>query len=898
MAEGQIVIQVIADGSAAEAGLSKTADGMKKVQTAGQQLQSGFKSLQAVAGALGITLGAAMVVRALKQFVTEAVEAATQTENFRNALNAALPVGTSYAEAMDQVGAATRGMMAEWEMASATNSMLATGIAKTTEEAAQLIDAGIVLTTVFKANGASMDRYIRLLQNGSKFLFDNFGMSMRLVDINTQLIMTNTGLSREEAKLQAIREYAIKHGKRYRNSIGELAKTQRQLNSATTDFKSAVGTALKPALVESRREATYLIRKLEDLVDALNDYRDANKEASERATELLKVWTILMPIFGGGVQTVSTISFILDKLGAGTKLAAEGYEGLGHQAEAFRKYAAVQIPVVKELTYHMQFLEDRMTDTRKTFQDSWEDIRTWSYIAVESFGEVEQAGTNYITSLGTGFIAMGQMQTDSATSTGQYYSDLATIQSDALVDRETLEAAHTENLAKIEADRQAAIDYVRTGAWNRTVEQELIEEKWHNDFYDRATEAEIAAYEARLGVINEKEAEKKRVLATARAEQLAADKKAYAHLLLQLSLTAIEAKGILLELPGYGKVSVEQMVVAIESGLFPISPAFSKMLGTTQAQLAGSFEGSQIIAAKNISDIETDFTNALNNKMTPAITDMGIESDTTFTDMGIAVLGVRDDSLTPLDDALVNLNENTLRRTKESSKTTTDDMGTKWNDLLSLSIVPLNAGLISPDTGTVGALGAVKDKSKIMKDDMEKDLDAIIKKIKDEGGLISTFKDAVIELVNIKNKGGEATTAIGQMWTSNEDHLGNLENAFEDLTDELEDMAKAARDAAKAIDDIEYDGGGGGGGGQQVYDPLTGNWRQKYYQHGADFIVPPGYSNDSYPMRVGTGEHVQVTPRGQLGNAGRAMTVNIQGNWSPETEQDMMRFTKMLAMLG
>ncbi len=35
------------------------------------------------------------------------------------------------------------------------------------------------------------------------------------------------------------------------------------------------------------------------------------------------------------------------------------------------------------------------------------------------------------------------------------------------------------------------------------------------------------------------------------------------------------------------------------------------------------------------------------------------------------------------------------------------------------------------------------------------------------------------------------------------------------------------------------------------------------FASGADFIVPPGYPNDSYPMRVQSGEHVKVTPAGQ-----------------------------------
>ena len=34
---------------------------------------------------------------------------------------------------------------------------------------------------------------------------------------------------------------------------------------------------------------------------------------------------------------------------------------------------------------------------------------------------------------------------------------------------------------------------------------------------------------------------------------------------------------------------------------------------------------------------------------------------------------------------------------------------------------------------------------------------------------------------------------------------------------------------------------------------------------GADFIVPSGYPNDSFPMRVQSGEHVQVTPAGKTG---------------------------------
>jgi len=39
------------------------------------------------------------------------------------------------------------------------------------------------------------------------------------------------------------------------------------------------------------------------------------------------------------------------------------------------------------------------------------------------------------------------------------------------------------------------------------------------------------------------------------------------------------------------------------------------------------------------------------------------------------------------------------------------------------------------------------------------------------------------------------------------------------------------------------------------------------HSEGANFVVPPGYPNDSYPMRVESGEHVVVTPAGRDSNS-------------------------------
>ena len=56
------------------------------------------------------------------------------------------------------------------------------------------------------------------------------------------------------------------------------------------------------------------------------------------------------------------------------------------------------------------------------------------------------------------------------------------------------------------------------------------------------------------------------------------------------------------------------------------------------------------------------------------------------------------------------------------------------------------------------------------------------------------------------------------------------------------------------------------------------------FRSGADFIVPPGFANDSFPMRVESGEHVKVTPAADVaadvaaGKAGSGLTINVSGN--------------------
>lgn len=58
---------------------------------------------------------------------------------------------------------------------------------------------------------------------------------------------------------------------------------------------------------------------------------------------------------------------------------------------------------------------------------------------------------------------------------------------------------------------------------------------------------------------------------------------------------------------------------------------------------------------------------------------------------------------------------------------------------------------------------------------------------------------------------------------------------------------------------------------------------------GADFVVPPGFPNDSYPMRVQSGEHVEVTPAGKAKPSDAGVVAEMR-----TIRNDIRRMTRQL----
>jgi hypothetical protein len=86
------------------------------------------------------------------------------------------------------------------------------------------------------------------------------------------------------------------------------------------------------------------------------------------------------------------------------------------------------------------------------------------------------------------------------------------------------------------------------------------------------------------------------------------------------------------------------------------------------------------------------------------------------------------------------------------------------------------------------------------------------------------------------------------------------------------------------------------------YPDVSGGFAGKGYASGADFTVPAGFPNDSYPMRVQSGEHVQVTPAGQQsGDAAvlqQILAAVSRGNRSPSARDIGSEVARALVTAG
>jgi hypothetical protein len=170
------------------------------------------------------------------------------------------------------------------------------------------------------------------------------------------------------------------------------------------------------------------------------------------------------------------------------------------------------------------------------------------------------------------------------------------------------------------------------------------------------------------------------------------------------------------------------------------------------------------------------------------------------------------------------------------------------------------------------------------------------------------YKEDVTKLVAAYKQGGEEAipkfiAGLGGLetnWASQSKGIQEVRTEIINLQSSLDLLVSKSYNVAvnmvTGTSSAIYTNGGRGktsatNSSNTYVDPLSGPGGA----NGLDFTVPPGYPNDSYPMRVQSGEHVVVTPAGEASkSAGNTYNFYYSGNASAqqiEQAYEMARIT-------
>lgn len=265
---------------------NQAAGAFRQVETEVKGLTTSLDRVNKLLGAFGLAIGASEAVQLGKQLS----DAARAANDAKGALTAAVQGITTYKEAMAAAQQVTEGMVSRTELASALTTIYGSKLASSAQEAAQLASAGSILTGVFKDAGASMDLYVRLLNSGSRELFNNFGLSQQLVSQLQAQIEASGKLSGEEARLEAVRIGLLQTAEKYKAALSDDTVAAKQFEAATSDLQAALGQLILPTVTESMANLGVVIR---GTADAMNELPGPVQAAAQGLIDMVSPLTTI-----------------------------------------------------------------------------------------------------------------------------------------------------------------------------------------------------------------------------------------------------------------------------------------------------------------------------------------------------------------------------------------------------------------------------------------------------------------------------------------------------------------------------------------------------------------------------------------------------------------------------
>lgn len=797
----ELLIQIKANASQMKKELGAASSSLKSMKKSGEQAGGSLDKLKGLAGTFGLAIGAAGAAKAVFDFSKESVKAFAELENFRGALEASLPAGASYVEFMDKARIATSNTMSELELAQAGTTLFAGGLAGTTDEASKLIAAGSTLTGVFAANGASMEKFVRLLASGNKVLLDNFGLTAEQVKAIQKQIEATEGLSGEEAKLAAVREAVIQQAEKFATSMGDTTKASLELSAATEDLKATFGESLAPSVSATQTQLAGLLRGIVDAKKAADEYDESLLANVESYDEYIKKSGAIL---GKVTLTRSEFNALRETTEEATEATGEfAHENIKLGITVLDTSAAVEAQ--EKAMEEEQKAADALEKAIQKDTQALVDMR----IAQEETAEAAREMANeMMIAQAEVFLDLKSLREDAVESEQEFNDTLASIRGDASERQASEQQELADRLATISSDREEKIQEILAKSGDQT--QEKTDEqlaKWNQHFAKLEAETRTG-YTEQNTAINEALVEREASLQAAREKELAQQKEALEKLKLQAALTILETQGLLEEFTGGIATSASDAAALIEAGILPVSVDMAKALGDITKDLTKTSEEAAKQAEKNAELIGNALAGTLEGEAQPAIEDTG----TAFGNFGDTLTQKSEQEITPA-----------IQETDQA-----------FLDMSNITLPDLDRTTRDTATSAVSSVGRMEEKV----DELAMAVEAV-------------------DMMSIAEEAEAAANAISSSFEAAGDSIEDtLIPVLNQLVIDLDEVGAAANSAAGAVSSVgaaPAGGGGGGGGGVGMQEGGSLIVPQRF-RRGLPIIVHPGEEvNVTAAKNVGRG---------------------------------------------
>lgn len=747
--------------------------------------------------------------------------------------------------------------------------------------------AGTTLRGVMLSLSAPTKKAQVVLDELGVSIFDADGKMRPLPDILNQVSEATSGMSDEQKTLalktivgtkrlagfQVLLESGGDALAQYANELGrggtaaEVASTQLDnlegdmtlLNSAFSGFKLAAFELMEPTLRSASQALTGFVsdlteganawtqvfedvatiqswreenvkaaieagqsygpyqRQVRTAVEAINELNQASQAYVPSATEIITRSVAQARAMSGISQESSNAITSLESLADATSDLAQAEIDESQQSLELNRVRNIGLFVIDEATVAQNALTHEINLQKE---------------AREAAIRAEQREQEMLKSLASTqadfFTGIRSAREDALASEQEFNASISSIRASAAEGQTAARTSTNEKLIALEEQRAAEEHRILTGAHARTTAENDNLLAANNTHFQQLKDAEKTALDERQAAISADFASRESQASAARAKEVAEQQAHLEELKLNAVLATLESTGQLQQFTGGLVVSASEAAELIRAGVLPVSKELALVVQQGLAGLQEQESAAATVSAEN----QALLTEAFAGTLTPIQ-----EQETALgTNLPAAAL-LAQESMGIMNQEQVLGLQNATMAVQNEDLALQNVSGVTVPDLQS-AMGTMN---VEAQTGLANTLTSTSNEDTALKNIASVTLPALNK------AFVETTKAGVKMAKDIAE-------AIKKVRGPLEDLIELVESAasaFESMANAAERAASAARSA----------GGASGATTGIAFSQGVGFNQGIGFQQGTlGFTVPPGFPNDSFPMRVESGEEVLVAP--------------------------------------